>query len=296
MATTDEILASGGAAADSLAQTPHTASAGGDFAGVIGDIAHNIFAFDSDHPLIFTQFYFWAFFACVLVVLAAIRKSRIMLRNTFLFLVSVFFYYKTSGDFTLLLIVATALSYLVGRKISDSMKGSDAPPLRAKAWLGAGIVIELVVLFYFKYSYLVADMLNHVLGTSIEVRDYLAELGNALAGRNKFSIDYIWLPVGISFYTFQCISYMMDIYRRRIEPLSNVADYGFYVSFFPQLVAGPIVRANEFVGQISKPYFLSRRWFGIAIFWILNGLAKKIILADFLAVNFADRVFSNPTM
>ena len=296
MATTDDILASGGTAADSLAQTPHTASSGGDFAGVIGDIAHNIFAFDSDHPLIFTQFYFWAFFACVLVVLAAIGKSRIMLRNTFLFLVSVFFYYKTSGDFTLLLIVATALSYLVGRKISDSMKGSDTPPLRAKAWLGAGIVIELVVLFYFKYSYLVADMLNHVLGTSIEVRDYLAELGNALAGRNKFSIDYIWLPVGISFYTFQCISYMMDIYRRRIEPLSNVADYGFYVSFFPQLVAGPIVRANEFVGQISKPYFLSRRWFGIAVFWILNGLAKKIILADFLAVNFADRVFSNPTM
>ncbi|MEE1346889.1 MAG: hypothetical protein U0K36_03315, partial [Bacteroidales bacterium] len=84
MATTDDILASGGAAADSLAQTPHTASAGGDFAGVIGDIAHNIFAFDSDHPLIFTQFYFWAFFACVLVVLAAIGKSRIMLRNTFL--------------------------------------------------------------------------------------------------------------------------------------------------------------------------------------------------------------------
>jgi D-alanyl-lipoteichoic acid acyltransferase DltB (MBOAT superfamily) len=75
-----------------------------------------------------------------------------------------------------------------------------------------------------------------------------------------------------------------------------VIDYGFYVSFFPQLVAGPIVRANEFVGQLHKPYFLSKKWFGIAVFWILNGLAKKIILSDYLAVNFVDRVFANPTM
>lgn len=263
------------------------------------NIVRNIFGFDAEHPLIFTQFYFWAFFACVLVVLAAIGKSRVMLRNAFLFLVSVFFYYKTSGDFTILLIVATALSYLVGRNIGKAVKGldKDTPnPLRAKVWLGVGIVIELIVLFYFKYSYLVADMLNHVLGTSIEVHDYLAELGNSIVGENRFSIDYIWLPVGISFYTFQCISYMMDIYRRRIAPLSNVVDYGFYVSFFPGLVAGPIVRANQFVDQIKKPYFLSKRWFGIAVFWILNGLAKKIILADFLAVNFADRVFANPTM
>lgn len=295
MATTDETVIM---ASDTLSQSAAAVSEGG-LGDAAANVAHSIFAFDAGHPLIFTQFYFWAFFACVLVVLAAIGRNRIMLRNAFLFLVSVFFYYKTSGDFTVLLIVATALSYVVGRNIGKAVKGlpAGAPtPLRAKAWLGAGIAVELLVLFYFKYSYLVADMVNQVLGTSIEVHDYLAELGNSLAGRNKFSVDYIWLPVGISFYTFQCISYMMDIFRRRIAPLSNVIDYGFYVSFFPQLVAGPIVRANEFVGQISKPYFLSRRWFGMAVFWILNGLAKKIILADFLAVNFADRVFANPTM
>lgn len=295
MATTDETVIT---ASDTLSQSAAAVSEGG-MGDAAANVAHSIFAFDAGHPLIFTQFYFWAFFACVLVVLAAIGRSRVMLRNAFLFLVSVFFYYKTSGDFTVLLIVATALSYLVGRNIGKAVKGlpADAPtPLRAKAWLGAGIAVELLVLFYFKYSYLVADMVNQVFGTSIEVHDYLAELGNSLAGRNKFSVDYIWLPVGISFYTFQCISYMMDIFRRRIAPLSNVIDYGFYVSFFPQLVAGPIVRANEFVSQISKPYFLSRRWFGMAVFWILNGLAKKIILADFLAVNFADRVFANPTM
>ncbi len=282
-----------------LADSVGDAAADGGLWDILSNIARNIFAFDAEHPLIFTQFYFWAFLACVLLVLACIGRSRILLRNAFLFFVSVFFYYKTSGDFTILLIVATALSYVVGRNIGKAVKGlpKETPnPLRAKVWLGSGIVIELLVLFYFKYSYLVADMINQVFGTSIEVHDYLAELGNTLLSSNRFSIDYIWLPVGISFYTFQCISYMMDIYRRRIEPLNNVLNYGFYVSFFPQLVAGPIVRANEFVGQISKPYFISRRWFGIAVFWILNGLAKKIILADFLAVNFADRIFANPTM
>lgn len=263
-------------------------------------LLYNVFAFDDQHPLLFTQFYFWAFFAFVVLVLALIGRSRIMMRNAFLFFVSVFFYYKTSGDFTVLLIVATCLSYFVGMRVGKSVAGlpKDAPaPMVAKVWVGVGVVINLVVLGYFKYAYLVVDMINQICGTDFEVHDYLAALGNAIIGDDgHFSIDFIWLPVGISFYTFQCISYLMDIYRRRIEPLRNFLNYGFYVSFFPQLVAGPIVRANEFVGQITKPYSLSRRWFGIAVFWIVNGLAKKIILADYLAVNFADRVFTNPTM
>jgi D-alanyl-lipoteichoic acid acyltransferase DltB (MBOAT superfamily) len=128
------------------------------------------------------------------------------------------------------------------------------------------------------------------------VYDYFAAIGNAITGSNRFSVDQIILPVGISFYTFQTISYTMDVYRRRIAPVKNILDYGFYVSFFPQLVAGPIVRAAEFIPQIYKPYFLGRRQFGIAIFWILNGLAKKIILSDYLAVNFIDRVFDNPML
>ena len=278
---------------DTVAASAHSA------AEAAQAVLHNVFAFDDQHPLLFTQFYFWAFFAIVLLALAAIGRSRILLRNAFLFFVSVFFYYKTSGDFTMLLIVATALSYFVGLRVGNAvakMPAGSPAPRRAKLWVGAGVVVNLLVLCYFKYAYLVVDMVNQIAGTSFEVHDYVAELGNAIFGEGRFSVDYIWLPVGISFYTFQCISYLMDIYRRRIEPLRNFLNYGFYVSFFPQLVAGPIVRANEFVGQISKPYFLSRRWFGIAVFWIINGLAKKIILADFLAVNFADRVFSNPTM
>lgn len=272
-------------------------------------VAQNVFAFDDQHPLLFTQFFFWAFLAMVMLVLALIGsgrkkngevdRTRILMRNAFLFFVSIFFYYKTSGDFTLLLVITTMLTYVVGLQVGKAVKGLDpkAPaPRRAKLWVGVGILVTLSVLFYFKYSYLAVDMINQLFGTQLVVYDYIAELGNALTSSNRFSVDYIWLPVGISFYTFQCISYVMDIFRRRIEPLRNILNYGFYVSFFPQLVAGPIVRANEFVAQIERPYNLSRRWLGISIFWMLNGLAKKIILADYLAVNFADRVFTNPTM
>ncbi len=109
-------------------------------------------------------------------------------------------------------------------------------------------------------------------------------------------VDRIILPVGISFYIFQVISYTADVYKGRIQPVRNLLDFGFYVSFFPQLVAGPIVRAEEFIPQLYKPFFLSRRQFGLAVFWILNGLAKKVILSDYLAVNFIDRVFDNPML
>ena len=88
----------------------------------------------------------------------------------------------------------------------------------------------------------------------------------------------------------------MDVYRKRIEPVRNILDFGFYVSFFPQLVAGPIVRANEFIPQLHKKYFLSRKQFGIAVFWIMNGLVKKIVLSDYIAVNFIDRVFEDPLL
>ena len=258
---------------------------------MIADFLYSTFAFDDSSPLLFTQLYFWVFFAVVMSCLALIGRSRIMLRNAFLFFASLFFYYKTSGVFTALLIFTTFLSFCTGKAI-----GKTSTEWKRRAWLAVGVVINLLILVYFKYAYLLADMLSEMADVRIEVRDYLAELGNVLSGSARFSTDFIWLPVGISFYTFQCISYLMDIYRRRIEPLDNVVNYGFYVSFFPQLVAGPIVRANEFVAQINKPFFLSRRWFGIAVFWILNGLAKKIILSDYLAVNFVDRVFANPTM
>ena len=248
------------------------------------------FAFDENSPLLFTQFYFWAFFAIVFAIFSLIHSKR-LLRNTFLFIVSLFFYYKTSGLFVLLLIFATISDFFIAKLVYRSDR-----ELHRKLYVGLSVCINLLVLSYFKYSYFFVDLVNSLFGTAFQVYDYFAAMGNAITGSNRFSVDQIILPVGISFYTFQTISYTMDVYRRRIAPVKNILDYGFYVSFFPQLVAGPIVRAAEFIPQVYKPYFLGRRQFGIAIFWILNGLAKKIILSDYLAVNFIDRVFDNPML
>ena len=117
-------------------------------------VAQNVFAFDDQHPLLFTQFFFWAFLAMVMLVLALIGsgrkkngevdRTRILMRNAFLFFVSIFFYYKTSGDFTLLLVITTMLTYVVGLQVGKAVKGLDpkAPaPRRAKVWVGVGIQI-----------------------------------------------------------------------------------------------------------------------------------------------------------
>ena len=250
----------------------------------------NIFSFDSNSPLLFTQFYFWAFFALVFAVFS-LMKNKVLLRNSFIFFVSVFFYYKTSGWATLILIFATFLNFWLG--LAMVKRQTEKGKLGC---LLAGLALNLGILCYFKYSYFFADMILNLVGLKIPIVNVFAEIGNVFAGKETFTVDKIILPVGISFYTFQCISYIMDIFRGKVEPVRNVLNFGFYVTFFPQLVAGPIVRAADFIPQIYKNYFLSRRQFGIAVFWILNGLAKKIILSDYLAVNFVDRVFDNPLL
>lgn len=250
----------------------------------------NVFAFDENSPLLFTQFYFWAFFALVFALFSLIKSKR-LLRNSFLFFVSLFFYYKTSGLFVLILLFVTCSDFLIAKRIHHAQT-----PFKRKAWLICSIVVDLFLLCYFKYAYFFTDVLNQLFGWQLHVFDAFAWVGNALTGTERFRIDQIVLPVGISFYTFQVISYTVDVYKGHIKPVDNILDFGFYVSFFPQLVAGPIVRASEFIPQLYKPFFLSRRQFGIAVFWILNGLAKKIILSDYIAVNFIDRVFENPLL
>ncbi|MCF0180855.1 MAG: MBOAT family protein [Muribaculaceae bacterium] len=258
--------------------------------GAIATFLRHTFEFSESSPLLFTQFYFWAFFAIVYALFAPIAR-RTHLRNAFLFFVSLFFYYKTSGIFVLILMFVTCSDFLIARRIHAS-----DDPRRRKAWLITSITIDLFLLCYFKYAYFFTDMVNDIFGTQLAVHDYFAEIGNLFAGDGRFLVDQIVLPVGISFFTFQIISYTVDVYKKKIEPVSNVLDFGFYVSFFPQLVAGPIVRASEFIPQLYKPFFLSRRQFGVAVFWILNGLIKKIVLSDYIAVNFIDRVFDNPLL
>lgn len=277
------------------------------------DILRHIFAFNSDSPLLFTQFYFWAFFALVYSIFAIIMEignktkginTRLHLRNVFLMAVSWFFYYKTSGIFLLILLFITLSDWLIARQIhkcqilGKEARGNEAKrrDRRAKWWLALSVVIDLGLLCYFKYAYFFTNVVNDLLGTQFAVFDIFAYVGNGFSESGRFMVDKIILPVGISFYLFQVISYTVDVYRGHIQPVKNILDFGFYVSFFPQLVAGPIVRANEFIPQLYRPFRLSKRLAGLAIFWILNGLIKKIILSDYLAVNFIDRVFENPLL
>ena len=250
----------------------------------------NIFSFDERYPLLFTQFYFWAFFAVVFAGFCLFKSKR-LLRNSYLFFMSVLFYYKTSGLFVLILIFSTIFGFFVGKGIDKTDKAG-----RRKFLLTVGVVVNLFILFYFKYAYFFTDVYNSLFHSKIEVVNHLAKWANEWTDSNRFDASKILLPVGISFYTFQNISYLVDVYRCQVRAVTNVLDFGFYTTFFPQLVAGPIIRANQFVPQLYKPFFLSRRQFGMAVFWIMNGLLKKIIMSDYLAVNFVDRVFNNPTM
>lgn len=267
---------------------------------------HHIFAFDSESPLLFTQFYFWAFFAIVYSLFALVlevggqrwgnnHRKRLHLRNIFLLGVSWFFYYKTSGLFLLILAFITCSDWLIARRISHLETQQDKR-IQRRLWLVLSVVIDLGLLAYFKYAYFFTDMLNNLLGVNFRVFDIFAYIGNGFANDGRFMVDTIVLPVGISFYIFQVISYTSDVYHGRVKAVNNLLDFGFYVSFFPQLVAGPIVRASEFIPQLYKPFHLSKMQFGMAVFWILNGLAKKIILSDYLAVNFIDRVFQSPML
>lgn len=247
------------------------------------------FTYDPSTPLLFTQQYFWVFFALVMGGYSVMYKNTAR-RNIFLFAVSLFFYYKTSGFYFIILLFSTLADFLIGGAIYRNKVKWQRQTLVALS-----VVVNLFVLGYFKYAYFVADFIHDLTGIELEVINHFALWTNEAIGTN-FIFDRILLPVGISFFTFQTISYSVDIYRGHIKPVKNILDFGFYVSFFPQLVAGPIVRASEFILQLYEPYKLSKERAGLAVFWILNGLLKKLVLADYLAVQFIDRVFDNPQL
>ncbi len=240
-------------------------------------------------PMLFTHLHFWLFFAFVLSVYTFIYKKN-WLRNAFLFFASLFFYWKSGGHFFVILIFSTLVDYTLGQLIYKS----DIQWKR-KLFVGMSVFVNLSLLAYFKYAYFFVGIYNDLFHAHAEVVDLLALWTNNLTGSN-FNISEIILPVGISFYTFQTISYSVDIYRKKVQPVRNIVDFGFYVSFFPQLVAGPIVRAADFVPQLYRKYQLSKAAFGKAVFLILNGLIKKVLISDFISINFVDRIFENPNL
>lgn len=230
-----------------------------------------VFVYDSQAPMIFSSgLFLWLFAAFILVYLLLRRPTTA--RLLFVTLFSYYFYYKSSGTYFFLLGLVTICDFLIARLMACTV----AAGLR-KAWVALSLFINLGLLCYFKYT------------------NFLGEAFASLTGGTFTALD-IFLPVGISFFTFQSLSYTIDVYRKEIEPLTNLLDYAFYVSFFPQLVAGPIVRARDFIPQIRRPLFVSKEMFGRGVFLIVGGLFKKAVISDYISVNFVERIFDNPTL
>ena len=246
-----------------------------------------LFSFDEATPLIFTQLDFWIFFLVVMSIFSFIHKHTLT-RSIFLFVVSLFFYFKTSGLLVLLLSSSIIINYFIGRGL-----GVTSSEIRKKVFVTLSVLFNLLTLGYFKYAYFFTESFNEMFHTNYEVFNVFARMANTFMGTGSFA-DNIVLPVGVSFFTFQSISYVVDIYRKEVGPVKNFFDYAFFVSFFPQLVAGPIVRAKDFIPQIRQPFQLNHHDFSWAIIQIVKGILKKVILADYIAIHFIDKVVDAP--
>ena len=247
----------------------------------------NLLTFDENHPLIFTQLDFWIFFLLVIAIFSYIHKFKLT-RSIFLFVASLFFYFKTSGLLVLLLFSSIVINYFIGKGVWSSVS-----IWKKKAFVTLSVLFNILTLGYFKYAYFFTESFNEMFHTQYEIFNVFAQIGNSLLGQGSF-VDIIVLPVGVSFFTFQSISYVVDIYRKEVKPVKNFFDYAFFVSFFPQLVAGPIVRARDFIPQIRQPYQLNHTDFSWAIIQIVKGFIKKVVLADYIAIHFIDKVADAP--
>ncbi|MCD8033018.1 MAG: MBOAT family protein [Alistipes sp.] len=237
------------------------------------DKVQALFAYDASSPLIFSSGLFLFLFAGFLLIYSAFRRAP-MARIVYVIAFSLYFYYKSSGIYFLLLVFAAASDFLIAQGIYRARFKS------LKRWLVLlSVVINLGMLGYFKYT------------------NFLIDISNQLFGQGFLQFQNIFLPVGISFFVFQSMSYTIDIYRGQLKPLSNWLDYLFYLSFFPQLVAGPIVRARDFIPQIRQnPIVVTKTMFGTGVFLILTGLFKKAIISDYISLNFVDRIFDEPLL
>ena len=240
-------------------------------------------------PMLFTQFGFWVFFGIVLLGFSIVYK-RIQTRNLFLLLISLLFYYKAGGWFVLLLFMTTLVNFFLGKSIGVARNRSSR-----KVILIFSLVINLGILSYCKYSYFFIDILNSVFHTGWHVVNFFDLISASFSGK-PVTFTAIILPIGISFYTFQIISYSVEVYRKKFAPITNFIDFAFYIAFFPQVISGPIVKSTLFVPQIRNPYSLGRDEYGQAILLILGGLVKKMVIADYISLNFVSRVFENPNL
>lgn len=227
-------------------------------------------AYDPTSPMIFSSGTFWALFLLFLPLYGFFKKKGGRM-DMVLYVVafSIYFYYKSSGIFFLLIIGTSIFDYMLSHLLASRTK-----EWQRKLCVALSVMASLSILGYFKYANFFALNWAQLVGTNFQPMDII-------------------LPVGISFYTFQSIGYIIDVYRRRIQPTDSWLEYAFFLTFFPQLVAGPIVRADQFLPQIKENRAATRDevWMG---FWlILLGIIKKSLLADYIA-QYNDIVFTTP--
>lgn len=230
----------------------------------------DMLAYDADAPMLFSSGLFWILFLLFIPVYALLKRSKTKM-VIFVVAFSLYFYYKSSGFFFLMLIGTSLVDWLVSKAIySLRRRGAKL----CMMWFS--ITLSLLILGYFKYA------------------NFFLWNWNAMVEGNFQPLDII-LPVGISFYTFQSISYVVDVYKGKIVPTRTWLEYLFFLSFFPALVAGPIVRADYFLPQLEKneDAKLSDIYGG---FWlIIVGIVKKALIADYIS-QYNDLIFNDPSL
>ncbi|MEQ9519905.1 MAG: MBOAT family protein [Parvibaculum sp.] len=225
--------------------------------------------------MLFPTFEFGVFFVIVFVVSWELRRTM-DLRKLFLLGASYLFYGWWDWRFVGLLVLSSVANYLFGRSLGYLKRNG----LR-KFIVGLAVIANLGVLGFFKYYGFFLTSLDELLVTLGLERD--------------LPFLEVILPVGISFFTFQGISYVVDVYRREVAAERSLLDVCLYISFFPQLVAGPIVRAHEFMPQLERTPKLTQAMVGLGVTLILSGLVKKMVIANYLATEIVDKVFFDPS-
>ena len=227
--------------------------------------------------MVFASGIFLYFFLPAFLALYYLAPKR--WRSTIIAVASYLFYGWWRPDFVILMWISTVVDYTAGRQIVKVREKEGRETRRGKRWLLLSILTNLGLLAYFKYFNFGIDTLNAI----------FAEFdGPAL------SFAEIVLPVGISFYTFQTLSYTIDVYKGRAEQVRSFQDFMCYVALFPQLVAGPIVRYNTIADQLhSRTHTLSKFYRGVLAFQA--GLVKKLLIADVLG-ELADAAFASSSL
>lgn len=228
------------------------------------------FAYDPTAPMLFSSGVFWILFLIFLPLYALLKRSKLQM-TLFVVCFSLYFYYKSSGLFFLMLMGTSLADWLVSRWMAR-IKGHG--PRLALMW--TSILLSLSILGYFKYA------------------NFFLWNWNAMVQGNFQPLDII-LPVGISFYTFQSISYVVDVYKGKIQPTRTWLEYVFFLSFFPALVAGPIVRADYFLPQLEQNRRASDEEIWGGLFLIICGIIKKAVIADYIA-QYNDLIFNDPEL